>query len=631
MATKKITEVSEVNSIKDTDKLFINDGENIKQVAYSKTGVNKNTQTISTLTNEVKKELSTKPTTTTTLSDSSNGVIRNLKVYGKSEQAKYSGVNLLNPTLTPSTYNGIVVTKNSNDNSYTFNGTATETTWLQIKNFSDIDLSKTYRLVGCPTNIPSNCYLYDNAYSDSYRDTGSGYSGKFVNQPNIWFRINNGTTVTNLLIKPMLVNITDNPTWSSCTYADFEPYTGGKPSPSPQYPQTIHSVVEPSVECVGKNLWDEEWEVGYINTSNGNDTSANDAIRNVGYISVYPNTDYYITSEKLNNSSNKIRVYFYKNSTFISCNSVDNLHSGNSYSKGIFTTPNECNMIRISFGNLTNVSSFVNDIAIIKGTSGTYQPYKSAKATLSNITLNAIPNTTIKDVFDVEKKGVWRYVGVVDLGDLSWTYSSSFNGCFSVGLVGYKNNDGEMCCEKYVIVKNGSEFSDKNIYGRNNGITIFAKDTTYTDATTFKNAVKGTLLYYELATPTFEQLTDSQVADFLKLQTQYPITNVSVTSEDLDGECEFEYSTHNVGSISLGNAYAIEKLFDLLFSLKDKTNNVLCENWNKTKTYAVGNYVLYDGSLWKCKIQHYGQTPKENTYWTKTTICNELLYLKSLI
>lgn len=36
----------------------------------------------------------------------------------------------------------------------------------------------------------------------------------------------------------------------------YEPYTGGIPSPSPDYPQEIKSVVNPTVKVCGKNLWD---------------------------------------------------------------------------------------------------------------------------------------------------------------------------------------------------------------------------------------------------------------------------------------------------------------------------------------------------------------------------------------
>ena len=42
---------------------------------------------------------------------------------------------------------------------------------------------------------------------------------------------------------------------TSATYDDYEPYVGGIPSPNPDYPQEIKSVVNPVVKVCGKNLF----------------------------------------------------------------------------------------------------------------------------------------------------------------------------------------------------------------------------------------------------------------------------------------------------------------------------------------------------------------------------------------
>lgn len=43
---------------------------------------------------------------------------------------------------------------------------------------------------------------------------------------------------------------------ASSTDESYEPYTGGKPSPNPDYPQEINSVVNPVIKVCGKNLFD---------------------------------------------------------------------------------------------------------------------------------------------------------------------------------------------------------------------------------------------------------------------------------------------------------------------------------------------------------------------------------------
>ena len=60
-------------------------------------------------------------------------------------------------------------------------------------------------------------------------------------------------------------------------------------------------------------------------------------------------------------------------------------------------------------------------------------------------------------------------------------------------------------------------------------------------------------------------------------------------------------------------------------------NNIISDAWNDSTTYAVGQYCIYNNLLWKCLVQHNGQTPSEGTYWTKTSITSELIALWNAI
>ena len=58
----------------------------------------------------------------------------------------------------------------------------------------------------------------------------------------------------------------------------------------------------------------------------------------------------------------------------------------------------------------------------------------------------------------------------------------------------------------------------------------------------------------------------------------------------------------------------------------EKANNdIISDAWNSSTTYAVGQYCIYNNSLWKCLVQHSGQTPTEGTYWTNVTVANEII------
>mgnify|MGYP002642677197 CR=1 FL=1 len=208
---------------------------------------------LKTETDSLKEDISTKITKfyassqgKTHLADSDNGKIMDMMVYGKSEQKQYSGKNLLNPTLQTTTKNGVTCTNNG-DGTYTLNGTATATDIFTLH--SNIDFTGQMRLCGGTSLISLQ---YSNSFNFAYEDKGAGIiiehfdSVTYPNASfNILIKINN--VYNNALVKPMLT------TDLTATYDDFEPYTGGIPSPNPDYPQEIKSVVNPTVKITNED------------------------------------------------------------------------------------------------------------------------------------------------------------------------------------------------------------------------------------------------------------------------------------------------------------------------------------------------------------------------------------------
>ena len=86
----------------------------------------------------------------------------------------------------------------------------------------------------------------------------------------------------------------------------------------------------------------------------------------------------------------------------------------------------------------------------------------------------------------------------VDLGEQTWTYNSTYS-CFTSGVISGGATSFKLLCSKYKTVSNYLSLGNKTIaYIYNNCIAI--QDTTYgTDATAFKNAMKGILCAYEKA------------------------------------------------------------------------------------------------------------------------------------
>lgn len=225
----------------------------------------------------------------TTVTDSAEMPLQGLNVYGKSKQVVTAGKNLLNPYLKESTtVNGITCVPNG-DGTYTLNGTATKKADFIIFTVYKISSSslfgKTLKMVGCPpggkTDSKYALYLQRQLapnYTPVVVDEGNGSSSLEINDSvdgawSAWIRIYSGYTCNNLVFKPMIT------TDLSATYDDFEPYTGGKPSPSPDYPQEIVSVGQKL--STGKNLINADEYYSQFKQSDGTYKGENTVINKI--------------------------------------------------------------------------------------------------------------------------------------------------------------------------------------------------------------------------------------------------------------------------------------------------------------------------------------------------------------
>lgn len=134
------------------------------------------------------------------------------------------------------------------------------------------------------------------------------------------------------------------------------------------------------------------------------------------------------------------------------------------------------------------------------------------------------------------------------LGDtLDWAYVSSgayFYAITSDKEKGYNN----VTCNIYATAQQAgvANLQNNQIVGGVNDTTVYVKDNRYTNATTFKQAMSGTGILYELATPQTYQLTPQQVNTLvgtnnvwseqgnIELSYHIPITNLLVKRQDVD-------------------------------------------------------------------------------------------------
>lgn len=131
-----------------------------------------------------------------------------------------------------------------------------------------------------------------------------------------------------------------------------------------------------SLQTVGFNAWDEDWENGYLN-ADGTVTSYISIIVSKNYIPVVPNTAYYVQSPALNG-----RICFY--------DAAKNCIGTQLYPTATFTTPAGAAFIKfdtpLEYGN-----TYKGDICINRSDAsrnGIYEPYWKKELSLG---LNSIP------------------------------------------------------------------------------------------------------------------------------------------------------------------------------------------------------------------------------------------------
>jgi hypothetical protein len=264
-----------------------------------------------------------------------------------------------------------------------------------------------------------------------------------------------------------------------------------------------------SHDTKGFNQWDEEWEVGYIAPQDGKEVGESNKIRMKNYMPVLPNTRYY----KKSPNSAFWNVYFDENKKYVGYDS--------GIREGAFITPANAHYIRSGF-EAAYGTTYNHDVCfnLVSNDSknGTYEPYQKHSYPLdSSLVLRGIPKLDAQNNLyfdgDVYKHDgiVERRYGIVDLGTLSWTKAGSHN-LFWANLpknsVRFTRNLF-LSNSKYTLWDGyyGNASPDRFLYGIivDNNIQLGIMDSSYTDAASFKAAMSGVMLVYELATPTIEQ------------------------------------------------------------------------------------------------------------------------------
>ena len=229
--------------------------------------------------------------TSLTLNNTYQAPMRN-NLKGNTYQTKYSGKNLLPPTIATETKNGITLTNNG-DGSYTLTGTYSSSTEFSID--LPTTLNGTYSFSG------NNPTAGKNIQFRILKSSGSPWSTYLnnVNSTSENQSITNGTKQGIRIVGSFTSGFTLKPQLESgSTATSYEPYVGGVATPNPTNPTPVNVVSgDNEIQVCGKNLFDvtsfeNQLVSGKILNDSGNEISDASSTYSKYKVFLKANTEY---------------------------------------------------------------------------------------------------------------------------------------------------------------------------------------------------------------------------------------------------------------------------------------------------------------------------------------------------
>lgn len=500
-----------------------------------------------------------------TLNNTEDGALfTSLQINGDTSQETTTGLNYLPITLPASTtQNGITLKYDSTTGWLTISGTATSNVSI-VWNFDDVlmpattyiqyenDFSTSSSQIGYMYNSTNVSALTFSGLNRIY-DRSSELGNQIINQ--CYFYVASGTTI-NGKCRPMITQYSTQQTW--------EPYTNGA-SPNPDYPQDVNVVTgDNTIDVVGKNLLNivdgTYSHNGLTATITNGQISVSGTSTASSFLSIIFNTlslkagTYTLSA---NNSSSYNDNDFYLRITTKNGSNVLGPAKMNVVNAKTTFTLNEdlnegCLQIRASSGDTLN--NFIIRPQLEKGsTATTYEPYKSQTY---DIDLGSIELCKIGDYQDYiyKENGNWYkysaigkvvldgsnytidgwgynnrgYILISDMKSVSYSNNISFLTHFSFDTTVYSDGQNNVgYCNR-----NSNQTSGIYIrFGSSSEINTQSKANTW-----LSNNLP--ILYYQLATPTTTQITDttllSQLEALAGATTYLGQTNIITNGSDLN-------------------------------------------------------------------------------------------------
>lgn len=510
--------------------------------------------------------------TNLTLDDTRKGKMSNVLKGNDLSQFTTTGKNKLNSLGTYSagttrTSNGITYTFNE-DGSITINGTATGTSFALLvgENLNNYQTER-FRIdedyvVGNWSN--ANIQLITRGTDGEYRTIYKGSNPDIANIKNIPIGV---------IFVQIVINATVNETIYpqielGNTQTSYEKFTGGNPSPNPDYPQDVHVVSgNNTIRIESKNLFNPTYEVEKQYDAYGNERAITYYSLNNGVISVSRSNNTYgacffnklyleagtytfnVNMSQSGNTTTNVRARIRNFDTLTDIVITNVVVTSNKWSYTFtLTKPSTIGLMSLPSSD-SDGTLYLSNVQLEKGSEVTdFYPYVSQTYSINLGTMELCKIGDYQD-YIYKDNGKWykhSEIGkqILD-GTESWIYSVS-------NLVFYSDviqtpqvvkNSTRFYCNRFSYVSWSTSFENmlngQGRYQADGNHRLILKNTAYTTSDDFKNWLSNnnTSVYYVLATPTNTEITDqtliAQLDNFEKALSYNTQTNISQENNDL--------------------------------------------------------------------------------------------------
>ena len=478
----------------------------------------------------------------TTITDSSENRIKEFSLIGKSEQVTTTGKNLFD-----------IVSARNNDNYKPILGKPYELTAMEYDLVPNTDyvLSISRKI----SNPKSNLFIANDtgrkslAINDVFYQTVNSLESGIIY---VGFSgISHDTGIPDFESEYFDVQLE-----VGTSRTPYEPYTGGKPSPSPDYPQEIKNVgkwneekqkYEVDVRVIGKNLFDSRYASNPFNW-----VDSGDGFKTLNKPLITNGEEYTISSIKLLPKGLGFNFLISESFERLSVKHYYFYHNGNSpVIKDRVTVRESDNLYLKMTGDFDSfASNLLNILQFEKGGNKTaYEPYKEQTLTLTS----ERPITKWDKLVEQDGQIGWLYKSqIIDRLD-GKSNKVSLGGKkgevqhFSIEFKNTPKGNGntDIYVDKYRAVPSSYALEEFGICCNwNDGIKYFsAPNINITNTEEFKAWLSENplTLEYETETPEFVPLPQSEQDAIRALKTYYPTTVITVNGGEVDPDIEVTY------------------------------------------------------------------------------------------